>query len=175
MVRRVHEDFAAIVMKRHSFKRILMPPGISTFGREIAFAPYRMATAFGAKAHDYLAPNLSPTPGTDRSPITSVLKSYCKMDLARTPNGCPLDLRLNATRNQAGTPELLAALLRTFVTEGGFYIQIDVVDPDMLRQAQKEPDRFPNLVVRISGWSARFATLSKEWQDMIINRTALEF
>ena len=167
-------DFAAAVGPRRSFRRVLMPAGISTFGREIQFAADRLATAFGAKAHEYLAPNLSPTPGTDRSSVTAVLNSYCKMDLARTPNGCPLDLRLTAgLRRQKNAPELLAGLLRTFIEKGGWYLQIDAVDPDMLRQAQLEPDRFPNLVVRISGWSARFASLSKEWQDMIINRTAL--
>ena len=169
-----YNDFAAVVGRRRSFKRILMPAGISTFGREIQFASDRLATAFGARAHEYLAPNLSPTPGTDRNPVTSVLSSYCKMDLTQTPNGCPLDLRLTAgLRGRKDAPELLAGLLRTFIEKGGWYLQIDAVDPDMLRQAQLEPDRFPNLVVRISGWSARFASLSREWQDMIIRRTAL--
>ena len=50
-------------------------------------------------------------------------------------------------------------------------LQEDVVDKEMLLQAQKEPDRFPNLVVRISGWSARFVTLDKQWQDMVIARS----
>jgi formate C-acetyltransferase len=68
---------------------------------------------------------------------------------------------------------MLAGILKSFVEQGGFYLQIDTVDPEMLKAAQKDPDRFPNLVVRISGWSARFATLEKKWQDMIINRTAL--
>ena len=121
------------------------------------------------------APNLSPTPGTDLSSLTAVLKSYCRMDFTKTPNGCPLDLRLCAgIRNQPRAGDILAGLLKTFLAEGGLYLQIDTVDPEMLREAQKDPDRYPNLVVRISGWSARFASLSREWQDMIINRTALE-
>ena len=68
----------------------------------------------------------------------------------------------------------LAQVLRVFVKKNGLYLQIDTVDPEMLREAKKAPDRFPNLVVRISGWSARFASLSEEWQDMIINRTSLD-
>ena len=153
----------------------MVPVGVSTFGREIAFAEKRLATAFGKHAHEYLAPNLSPTPGTDKSPITAVLNSYCRMDFSDTPNGCPLDLRLSAgIRKTAGAAECLVRLLRVFVEKNGLYLQIDTVDPDMLREAKKDPDRFPNLVVRISGWSARFASLSEEWQDMIINRTALE-
>jgi formate C-acetyltransferase len=45
------------------------------------------------------------------------------------------------------------------------------MDSETLRDAQKHPDRYPNLTVRVSGWSARFATLSKDWQDMVIQRT----
>jgi pyruvate-formate lyase len=54
----------------------------------------------------------------------------------------------------------------------GIFLQLDVVDAELLRQAQAHPERYPNLAVRISGWSARFATLAREWQDMIIARSA---
>ena len=91
-----------------------------------------------------------------------------------TPNGCPLDLRLSADiRQTPNAAERLAQILQAFVERQGLYLQIDTVSPQMLLEAKKDPDRFPNLVVRISGWSARFASLNEEWQDMIINRTAL--
>ena len=175
ILRNVLHDCSAIIGKTRKAKYITVPVGVSTFGREIAFAPNRLATAFGKHAHEYLAPNLSPTPGTDKSPVTAVLNSYCRMDFMDTPNGCPLDLRLSAgIRQSANAVENLESLLRVFLEKNGLYLQIDTVDPEMLRAAKKEPDRFPNLVVRISGWSARFASLNEEWQDMIINRTALE-
>ena len=44
------------------------------------------------------------------------------------------------------------------------------MDPETLRDAQAHPERHPNLAVRVSGWSARFATLDRQWQDMIIAR-----
>lgn len=175
LLRQILHDCSAIAGEKPRINYIMVPVGVSTFGREIVFAEKRLATAFGKHAHEYLAPNLSPTPGTDKSPITAVLNSYCRMDFSDTPNGCPLDLRLSAgIRKTAGAAECLVRLLRVFVEKNGLYLQIDTVDPDMLREAKKDPDRFPNLVVRISGWSARFASLSEEWQDMIINRTALE-
>ena len=175
MLRRVLHDCSEISGKRAKIGYMMIPMGVSTFGREIAFAKNRLATAFGKYAHEYLAPNLSPTPGTDQSPITAVLNSYCRMDFADTPNGCPLDLRLSAgIRKTPGAAECLSRLLRVFMEKDGLYLQIDTVDPEILKEAKKDPDRFPNLVVRISGWSARFASLCEEWQDMIINRTALE-
>lgn len=175
MMKRVFEDYARIAGRRKRVREVLTPVGISTFGREIQFAPNRFATAFGKHAHEYLASNLSPTPGTDRKPLSAVLNSYCKMDFTLTPNGCPLDIRLSAgIRKVPDAAGILCRMLRVFLEKGGFYLQVDTVDPEMLKAAKKDPDRFPNLVVRISGWSARFASLSEEWQDMIIRRTALE-
>jgi formate C-acetyltransferase len=54
---------------------------------------------------------------------------------------------------------------------GGFYLHIDVIDSATLIDAQHHPEKYPNLPVRIAGWSARFTTLDRQWQDMIINRT----
>lgn len=175
MLAQVLRDCAVITREKPKIGYITIPVGVSTFGREIAFAENRLATAFGKHAHEYLAPNLSPTPGTDKSPITAILNSYCRMDFSHTPNGCPLDLRLSAgIRRSPNAADSIIRLLQVFVKKGGLYLQIDTVDPDMLRKAQKDPDRFPNLAVRISGWSARFASLNKEWQEMIINRTTQE-
>ena len=175
MLKRVFEDCTVAAGKIRRVNDLMFAVGVSTFGREIEWAQARLATPFGKHAHEYLAPNLAPTPGTDKSPMTAVVNSYCRMDLTLTPNGCPLDLRLAAgVRNVPGAEKILAAVLRSFVDEGGLYLQIDTVDPEILKEAQKYPERFPNLVVRISGWSARFATLNRKWQDMIINRTALE-
>jgi pyruvate-formate lyase len=151
---------------------VLIPPGISTFGREIKWRHQRPATFFGRKSGDILAANLSPTPGTDREGPTAVIKSYAKFDFVRLPNGSPLDLRLHPSSLKGETGlRSLEALLRTFTQLGGWYLQLDVVSPELLRDAQAHPEQYPNLVVRISGWSARFATLCKEWQDAIIERT----
>jgi formate C-acetyltransferase len=94
------------------------------------------------------------------------------MGLERLPNGTALELKIHPTC-LAGEEGLnsLVALIRTFVQLGGIYLHIDVVDNETLRDAQVHPERYPNLAVRVSGWSARFVTLNKEWQDMIINRT----
>ena len=175
ILRQVLHDCSAITGENKRIHYILIPVGVSTFGREIEYAKNRLATAFGKHAHEYLAPNLSPTPGTDKNSVSAVLNSYCRMDFSDTPNGCPLDIRLSAgIRKSPGAAESLVRMLKVFLAKEGLYLQIDIVDPDMLREAKKDPDRFPNLVVRISGWSARFASLKEEWQDMIINRTALE-
>ena len=173
MARRVFNTYTAMCRELAAIEpKVLIPAGFSTFGREIKWRRERPATFFGQRAGDILAANLSPTPGTDRDGPTAVIKSYTKFDFTRLPNGSPLDLRLHPSclRGEKGV-QSLAALLRTFVRLGGWYLQLDVVSPETLRAAQERPDLYPNLVVRISGWSARFATLCREWQDAIIERT----
>jgi len=172
MMRRVFDDYTAMVAEVPLRNGVLRPAGISTFGRQIEWAPQRTATPFGATAGTFLASNCSPTPGTDLHGPTAVLRSYCKLDFERTPNGATLELKIHpaSVKGENGITAL-TALLKTFVRLGGWYVHVDVMDTELLRDAQEHPEKYPNLSVRIAGWSARFATLNKQWQDMIIERT----
>lgn len=173
LLRRVYNDFTAVVGATRERHGVLRPAGISTFGREItAFQPHRTAAASGQKKGAALATNFSPSPGTDKRGPTAVIRSHCSVDFGRLPCGTALELKVSpaSVRGETGL-QALTGLMRTFVRLGGIFMQIDVVDSAMLRDAQKHPENYPNLSVRISGWSARFATLNRQWQDMIINRT----
>ena len=75
-----------------------------------------------------------------------------------------------SVQGEAGL-KALVALLRGFIAVGGMFLQMDVISTETLRDAQRHPERYRNLAVRISGWSARFATLSAEFQELLIRRT----
>jgi len=172
MVKRVFDDFLAAAGRMRRDHDVLQPPGVSTFGREIEWRALRGASAAGGRAADCLATNFSPAPGTDRRGPTAVIKSHCSLGLARLTNGTALELKMHpASVKGANGLRALVGLMRAFVRLGGIFLQVDVVDSELLRDAQQHPERYPNLAVRISGWSARFATLNRDWQDMIINRT----
>ena len=154
---------------------VLRPCGISTFGREIEYSQNercRKASPDGHHAGAVLATNCSPSPGTDTKGPTAVIRSYCKLDFTRTPNCATVELKVHpdSVQGEAGR-DALVALMRSFVHLGGMFMHVDVVDSAMLIDAQRHPERYPNLAVRIAGWSARFATLNKDWQDMVIART----
>ena len=173
MMKKVFNDYTGLVAGIPSNNGILFPAGISTFGREAtSFLPERTASAAGSKKGDILALNFSPSPGTDKRGPTAVIKSHCAADFSRLPCGTALELKIlpSSLRGDAGIAALVG-LMKTFVALGGIFMQIDVVDTEMLRDAQEHPEKYPNLSVRVSGWSARFATLSKEWQEMIIVRS----
>ena len=148
------------------------PAGVSTFGREIDWLPNRLATPEGTTIGTVLAGNASPTPGTDTEGITAVIKSYCKADLSKMVTGTALDLKISPTSIQGNNGLVaLKQLIRSFVRLGGYFMQLDCVSAETLKKAQENPQDYKTLSVRVSGWNARFITLTKEWQDMVIQRT----
>jgi len=70
--------------------------------------------------------------------------------------------------------EAMSSLIKGFVTLGGHFMQLGIADTELLKKAQKHPEDYQNLSVRVSGWNARFVTLNREWQDMIIAQTGSE-
>lgn len=165
-------DFTAACRAYDKGEGYLFAAGASTFGREIDWSKSRLATPQGTKVGEVLASNSSPSPGTDLFGATAAMRSYCKADLTETVTGAALDLKISPeTLTGKNGVEALKSLIRGFIQLGGYFFQIDTVDADTLRQAQKDPKRFKTLSVRVSGWNARFITLTKEWQDMIIQRT----
>ncbi len=147
------------------------PAGVSTFGRQLEWAPHRLAAPHGRKRGEVLAANCSPTPGTDTLGATAIVRSYCKCPLNRTITGAALDIRLmpSCVKGEDGLGALMG-LMRGFVSLGGFFMQIDVVDAAILHEAQEHPEEHQTLSVRVSGWNARFVTLNKEWQNMVIGQ-----
>ena len=169
IVARIMNDYTGETRKVKSLNGILRPPGISTFGRQIDWKDGRKASAHGFKTGDILASNLSPTPSTDINGAIAVIRSHCKVDYSKLTCGTALDIKLEPSAAETG---VIAGLLRAFLKLDGFFLQIDVLDNAVLIEAQKHPENYQNLSVRISGWSARFVTLNDEWQRMIIERTA---
>ena len=168
---RIVRDFAAVCRRLDGRCPVMFPAGISTFGRQADWAPYRDASAFGLKKGAILSGNFSATPGTDRDGVTALIRSYCTADLSLTASGAALDVSLSPScvKGDEGT-EAIASLIEGFVSQGGFFMQIDVTDAQTLLLAQQNPEAYRNLTVRVSGWNARFVTLNKEWQRMIIER-----
>ena len=172
-VTKILDVFADAVLAHLHEAPFLFIPGVSTFGRQIEWSCSRAASPMGTKKAAILSGNASPTPGTDTEGATAVVKSYCKADLSKQISGAALDVRLHPS-SVSGENGLaaLVGLYRTFVMLGGFFMQTDVIDASVLEAAREHPEEYKTLSVRVSGWNARFVTLNREWQDMIIERTS---
>ena len=169
---RIIHDFVEDCRQVECRNGVLRPPGISTFGRQIEWREGRSASPHGFTRGTILAGNISPTPSTDHAGATAIIRSACKADYSRLTCGTVLDIRLDpkAVSGEKGI-SAIEGLLGAFLTLGGFFLQIDVIDNAVLLDARAHPENHQNLAVRISGWSARFVTLDQNWQDMVIERT----
>lgn len=137
----------------------------------VYFGKVTGATPDGRVARKPHTDGISPSKGADRNGPTGVIKSAAKMDHVRT-GGTLL--------NQKFTPSVLAGeegleklkdLVRSYFVLGGHHIQFNVVDRQTLLNAQKNPEEYNDLIVRVAGYSDYFNNLDKVLQDEIIDRT----
>ncbi|EDS77572.1 HpdB protein [Clostridium botulinum C str. Eklund] len=114
---------------------------------------------------------LSATPGTDKNGPIALLNSGVKLDSVKM-RSVQLNMKLhpNAIKNVDGSKKLVN-LIRTYFEQGGYHIQFNVVDSKILRDAQHNPEKYRDLIVRVAGFSAYWVELSKPIQDEIIART----
>jgi formate C-acetyltransferase len=130
------------------------------------------ATADGRKIGMPLSSSIGPTAGLDKKGPTAVFKSVSKLT-KNILNGASV-LNISFDVSFLETQELrdrIKNLLETYFELGGAQVQIIVNSRDTLLEAQKNPEKYASLLVRVGGFSARFVELSKETQDEIINRT----
>ncbi len=125
----------------------------------------------GRRAGESLAPGLAATYGRDRTSATALINSICKLDATDTPNGAVLDVNLHPTavKGEEGL-EGLVALIKAFMQQGGYAVQFNVFDVETLRKAQRHPERYANLQVRVTGWSVYFNALTPLEQEQYIAR-----
>ena len=141
----------------------------------VYFGDVILATPNGRKAHKPVSEGISPEKAADVNGPTAVIKSCAKMDHLAT-SGTLL--------NQKFTPDVVAGeeglahmadLVRSYFAMDGHHIQFNIIDRATLIEAQKNPEEYKDLIVRVAGYSDFFRNLDKPLQDEIINRTEQSF
>jgi formate C-acetyltransferase len=156
-------------VKKGTFRINLLPTTSHVY-----FGSVVLATADGRKAAEPLSEGISPVQGADRHGPTAVLKSASKVDHLRT-GGTLLNQKFAPSffENEESITKLMQ-LIRGYFRLDGHHIQFNVITADILRDAQKNPEKYRDLIVRVAGYSDYFNDLGKELQDEIIRRTAHE-
>lgn len=141
----------------------------------VYFGEVMGASANGRKARVPVSEGISPEKGADIKGPTAVVKSAAKMDHLRT-GGTLLNQKFDPSVVQ-GEDGLnnMASLVRAYFTMDGHHIQFNVVSRKTLIEAQKNPDEYRNLIVRVAGYSDYFNNLDKVLQQEIIDRTEQSF
>ncbi len=146
---------------------------ISTQSYNVVLGQLIGALPDGRKAHTALADNASPMIGMDTNGPTAVMKSLGHIDPMLAQSGILVNQRFDpaVVKGEKGL-EIIETVIRTyFDEEHGQHIQLNVVDDETLRAAQKEPQKYRNVLVRVAGYSAYFVDLERDIQDNIIART----
>ena len=171
LMKRVFEAYFEAVEGRRTVRGGIYHINLLPTTCHIYFGKVTGATADGRKAGEPVSEGVSPVQGADRHGPTAVIKSVGKMDHIRT-GGTLL--------NQKFTPQLIADdegladlghLVRSYFRMDGHHIQFNVVTSETLRDAQKHPEKYRDLIVRVAGYSDYFVDCGKELQDEIIRRT----
>lgn len=171
LMKEVFEAFYNEVNGRPSIKggtyRINMLPTTC----HVYFGSVIGATPDGRLAEQPLSEGISPVQGADRLGPTAVIKSASKMDHIKT-GGTLLNQKFTPklVEGEAGLNNLFH-LVRSYFRLDGHHIQFNIVSADTLKAAQRNPDNYKDLIIRVAGYSDYFCDLSKALQDEIIART----
>jgi formate C-acetyltransferase len=136
----------------------------------IYFGQMTGALPHGRKAGFPLSDGISPSQGTESYGPTAVIKSAAKLDHART-GGTLLNMKFNPQVLDGEGLDKLAMLIRSYFKLDGHHIQFNVVNKETLLEAQKHPQRYKDLIVRVAGYSDYFVDLGENLQNEIIART----
>jgi pyruvate formate-lyase/glycerol dehydratase family glycyl radical enzyme len=150
-------------------------PGFYSVTCHVAFGSITGALPSGRRAGEPFGNGIGPACGADSSGPTAMLNSVSSLDSKLMPNGNALTLRFDPAdvSGEKGV-KVLIGLLKGFFERGGMEMQMNVLDPDMLEDARSHPGKYPELVVRVAGYCARFDDLPDSAKQEIVNRTRLK-
>ena len=148
---------------------ILPVSGNTPFGIEVGALPS------GRKAGKPLADGISPSGGTDFKGAGAVLKSAASLPHERFVQGTLLNMKIEPEmlESENGITRLMS-LLKSMCSLGVYHVQFNVIDHETLIKAQKNPDEYKGLLIRVAGYTAYFVELGKDVQDEIIGRNLVQ-
>lgn len=169
---KISDLFMSEVEKYRNPRNGVFIPAYQTLLSNIYFGWRTGATPDGRLTGEALADTLSPVHGTDKKGPTAVLSTVAKIDHARS-SGTILNLKFNRTvlENERDEKKLIDLIKGYLVDLGASHVQFNVISSAELRDAQQHPEKYRDLIVRVTGYSAYFVELSKDVQDDIIGRT----
>lgn len=143
-----------------------------SYGLNVYEGALEPATPNGRKAGEPISNSISPSNGAEKNGPTATINSLAKIDHTKIGYGDSLNMKFPKYLLDSDKGiESLETLILTYFEKGGFHIQFNVTGAEILKDAQKHPEKYEDLIVRVSGYSAYFTRLGKEIQDDIIKRT----
>lgn len=174
-VRWASDVFAEAVKKGSSIRGGGWSAGLWPVTTNVAFGLSTSATPDGRKSGEPLADGISPVQSMDKNGPTGVLNSVGNINCRNFANGTLLNMKFSPSclNGEESVGKLIYLLKTYFFDMLGMEVQINVVSSDTMRAAQKDPEKYKDLVVRIAGFSVYFVEMHRTGQNDLISRTEL--
>lgn len=163
--------FCTEVIKHKPIRGGRYNPGAYSMGIHVMEGFFTRPTADGRKAMEPISNSLSPVNKVEKNGITAILNSVAKLNYALATNGVAVNVRIHPQNFKSEeNVEKFYSLLKGYFEKGGMQIQPNVVSTETLKDAQKHPEKYPDLIVKVGGYNATFVDLGTPIQNDIINR-----
>ncbi len=174
--RDVANTYTKEVEKYKNYRGGIFQAGLYPVSANVPLGAQTGATPDGRLAFTPIADGIGPASGRDVKGPTATANSVARLDQGIASNGTLLNQKFHpsALAGMEGLTKFVA-LIRSYFDQKGMHMQFNVVTKETLLDAQKNPEKYKTLVVRVAGYSALFTTLSRSLQDDIINRTEQGF
>lgn len=166
------ETFSGLLAGRQNTRGGTYTTGLYSVTAHQYFGQVTGALPNGRKKGESFASGISPSNGRDRQGPTAMFNSVNRLDAGQCANGINLNIKfgLETIKGKTGR-QALQNLFRTYFRRGGMQVQLNVIDSSVLMAARDNPQAYPTLLVRVSGYSAYFNDLLPAMKDEIIQRT----
>jgi len=169
--KKISEMFASIVVSGHSEEGVRFIPGLFSWSQTIKFGQAVGATPDGRKAGEAINHGANPMPGAVKSGEMTTMSESIAAIQCRKGNTAPFQMELDPCISESeGGIEKVMALLRTHLEHGGTLINVNILDAQKILEAHADPSLYPDLVVRVTGFTAYFASLSPEFRQLVVDR-----
>lgn len=166
------EFSAGLINGRQNSKGGVYRLGTFSIDWAYSFGQKTGASADGRHAKEPVSKNMCPSIAADKNGVTAVIRSALTFDYTKVPNGTVLDIMLHSSAVSGDDGiNVLVSLIKAFMSGGGFAIQFNIFDSEALKDAKKNPQKYPNLQVRLCGWNVYFNNLTEYEQDAIIRQS----
>ena len=173
IAKEVLHTFITYLREHHTYRDSIPTTSVLTITSNIVYGKNTGSTPDGRRAGEPFAPGANPMHGRDSHGAVASLSSVAKLPFIDAQDGISNTFSITPSTLGKGdeAKNNLVGLIDGYVTKGGYHLNVNVFNRETLLDAQKHPELYPQLTIRVSGYAVNFVKLTKEQQDEVISRT----